>query len=258
MAGKEKLRKYPIYEELSEAYEYYNKELFGKDLPECIIILSKKEKSFGHFMPNNFVAFDDRDVKKHEIALNVQMFAIRKIELTLSTLVHEMCHLKTFEDGDYGRGGYHNKIWAKLMKGVGLVPSSTGREGGNETGQHVSHYIELGGLFERKTRTLLDNGFFISFVEYVSEEIKSFYEEEIKEREVRGKPGFYVDDNGEEFEGRTVSCGRDDNGKEIISIVEKGRNNKTLYLCPCDKRVWGKGGLNIKCNICGKNFKEIG
>jgi hypothetical protein len=44
---------------------------------------------------------------------------------------------------------YHNREWAAKMREVGLVPSDTGRPGGKETGQRVSHYIQPDGPFAR-------------------------------------------------------------------------------------------------------------
>jgi hypothetical protein len=92
-----KTREYPIYKELAEAYEFYNKELFKEyfkaELDDCIITLSDNERNFGHFFPNKFVSVEG-GINKHEIAMNIKMFAVRDIELTLSTLVHEMCHFK--------------------------------------------------------------------------------------------------------------------------------------------------------------------
>jgi len=257
MAEKKKERKYPIYEELGEAYEYYNKELFGNVLPECIIILSKKVNNFGHFMPLNYIPVDGDGKEKHEIALNITMFAIRELRLTLSTLVHEMCHLKTFEDGNYGRGCYHNKVWANLMRSVGLIPSSTGHEGGSETGQSVSHYIEEGGLFDVKTKKLIEKGFLISFVEKVREEIKSYTQEEAEKIAVPNKPGFYKDEEGNEFEGKVIKCGEDKKGQDLFKIVVKEKPTRSIYVCKCGTKLWGKRGLDIKCNECKKDFKEI-
>ncbi|QJW95146.1 hypothetical protein [Frigoriglobus tundricola] len=35
-----------------------------------------------------------------------------------------------------------------MMCDVGLIPSDTGEEGGKQTGQRMTHYIEKGGRFE--------------------------------------------------------------------------------------------------------------
>lgn len=41
------------------------------------------------------------------------------------------------------------------MRSIGLIPSATGKPGGKETGQKVSHYIEEGGPFARACAELL-------------------------------------------------------------------------------------------------------
>lgn len=256
MAEKNKEREYPIYKELGEAYDYYNKELFGDVLPRCIIVLSKNERNFGHFMPLNYISVKDGK-EVHEIALNITMFAVREIKLTLSTLVHEICHLKTFEDGNYGRGCYHNKVWANLMESIGLIPSSTGKEGGKRIGQHVSHYIENGGLFDKKTKILLNKGYLIPFVEKVRTEIKSYTEEEAEKIAIPAKPGFYLDNEGNEFEGKTIVCGGDKDGKDIVKIIVKEKQKRAVYTCSCGNRLWGRTGLDIRCNDCKRNFKEL-
>jgi len=248
--------KYPIYEELIEAYDFYNKELFGGVLPRCIVILSKNVNSYGHFMPQNYMSVKNEEEKKHEIAMNVEMFQVRDIELTLSTLVHEMCHLKTFEEGTYGRGGYHRKEWAYIMNKIGLIPSTTGKPGGSQTGQSVSHYIEKGGLFEIKTKELLKKGYIIPFVQRIQKEVKSYGLEELEKRRVKGKPGVFLDENNEEFEGKMIISGKDEKGEDIVKVLVKRKNERAIYVCSCGHRLWGKSGLKITCNECNNNFNE--
>jgi hypothetical protein len=60
-----------------------------------------------------------------------------------------MAHLWQHHYGTPSRGRYHNAEWAAKMKAVGLIPSHTGRPGGRETGQKMSHYIEEGGPYAR-------------------------------------------------------------------------------------------------------------
>jgi hypothetical protein len=54
--------------------------------------------------------------------------------------------------------GYHNKEWAKKMKAIGLYPSSTGKPGGNEFGQRVSHYIIANGAYSYSYDRLAETG----------------------------------------------------------------------------------------------------
>ena len=46
-----------------------------------------------------------------------------------------------------------------MMEDIGLMPSSTGEEGGKRTGQKMSHYIIPGGKFETITKILVGDNF---------------------------------------------------------------------------------------------------
>jgi hypothetical protein len=97
--------------------------------------------------------------------LTPRYFRERPVDQVLSTLVHEMTHLWQHHGGKPGRGGYHNREWAERMKLIGLHPSSTGKEGGQETGDSVSHYIVSAGPFEVAANELLMTGFAIAWTE---------------------------------------------------------------------------------------------
>ena len=90
----------------------------------------------------------DTEYGIHEISLTPNIFALTPKGI-FSGLVHEMVHLWQFEYGKPSRNGYHNKEWAWKMKEVGMIPSHTGKAGGKETGEKMSHYIERGGRFEK-------------------------------------------------------------------------------------------------------------
>ena len=70
-------------------------------------------------------------------------------------MCHESGHVWQHEYGNPGRGGYHNREWARKMHSIGLMPSSTGKPGGATTGDHMSHYIMEDGPFARACRTFL-------------------------------------------------------------------------------------------------------
>lgn len=152
------------YGELQSAYEFYNKQLFQDRLPACLITLSRGHaKALGYFCHKRFVQLNDGTKTTDEICLNPQYLKERTLEQSLSTLVHEMCHLEQAHFGKTSRGGYHNKQWGDLMKAVGLIPSNTGAPGGKETGQKMTHYIESNGAFQTKTQALVDGGFSLSW-----------------------------------------------------------------------------------------------
>lgn len=157
------------YTGLTLAYDHFNRELFEGRLPTCLITMQRKAKVYGYFAGGRFDARDGGDVTD-EIAMNPSHFKDRRIEETLSTLVHEMTHVEQHHHGKASRTGYHNKQWAGLMRRVGLIPSSTGAPGGKETGQRVSHYIEQGGGFERACAALTDTAFTLPYIELWDEE----------------------------------------------------------------------------------------
>jgi len=255
---KKRMTDFPIYKELAMAYDYYNKELFGDSLPLCILRLTKKDGCMGYFHAKQYESSDKTEIA-HEIAMNVNMMALRIPEDTLATVVHEMVHLKLHELDKGGRSFYHNKAFAQEMRRVGLVASATGREGGAETGQRMSHYIERGGIFEKKTREFLNKGFFLPFVAKIEKSIVSYPYEKVEKMTV-GR-NMFKDDNGRVFKGKPVKCGFDKSGKPLIKIVveddeEKEKWKRYLYKCKCDDvSVWGRKGLRLVCKECEHELK---
>jgi hypothetical protein len=137
-----------IYGALERAYRFFNEELFGNDLPPVLFTLQHKGKgTLGYYASKRF---EGRKSKRStdEIALNPMHFKRPLIEI-LGTIVHQLVHLWQQHHDVPSRGGYHNRRWASKMMEVGLHPSETGRPGGKTTGQRMSHYLILGGPFDR-------------------------------------------------------------------------------------------------------------
>ena len=153
-----------IYDDFNMAYDFFNEQLFNRQLPRCLITMQRKNKAFGYFAGERFGTPTGED-KTDEIALHPSHFKDRSTEEVLSTLVHEMAHLWQHHFGKLSRAGYHNKEWASKMKDIGLLPSSTGAPGGKETGQKVSHYISETGPFARVCADLVNQGFIVPYVE---------------------------------------------------------------------------------------------
>ena len=137
------------YTSLDAAYDHFNRELFSGKLPPCLITMQRHKGAYGYFSGDRFASLDNPDEVTDEIALNPAHFAGRTPTATLSTLVHEMCHLWQHHFGKPPRRSYHSKEWAAKMREVGLIPTDTGQIGGKDTGQKVTHIIEEGGRFER-------------------------------------------------------------------------------------------------------------
>ncbi|MEM8945035.1 MAG: SprT-like domain-containing protein [Planctomycetota bacterium] len=147
------------YGELQHAYDFYNRRLFQSQLPNCLITMQRQRGAYGYFSGNRWKA---ARAKTDEIALNPEHFRVGLRE-TLSTLVHEMCHLWQHHFGKPGRRGYHNREWAEKMLEVGLHPSSTGQSGGKMTGDRMGDYIIRNDRFDVVTRELLAGGFKITW-----------------------------------------------------------------------------------------------
>lgn len=98
----------------------------------------------GYFAPERW---KDEHLPLHEIALTPQSLDRQPIEV-VSTIVHEMVHEWQQEYGRPSRSGYHNKEWGNKMIEIGLHPSNTGKVGGKQTGQQMTHYVIDGGRFE--------------------------------------------------------------------------------------------------------------
>ena len=144
-----------------------------------------------------------------------------------------MCHLWQWDFGNPSRNGYHNKEWAAKMKELGLIPSNTGKPGGKETGQKMTHYIEEGGRYQ-KAFNRMPKKHILPFTSLEGEIMKSLIEG-------NGSPG--SEDN------------KDEQGKRLRKLHPVSRN-KTKYSCHgCKTNVWGKPGLRIRCENCDQSFE---
>lgn len=150
-----------IYSELQFAYDFFNVELFNRQLPQCVITLQRDKRSYGFFANDRFRRKDG--LTTDEIALNPDHMSERSDIDVLSTLVHEMCHQWQQHLGEPSRRCYHDREWAKRMREVGLHPSDTGQPGGKQTGQRMSHYIMHPGPFALACERLLAQGFTLSW-----------------------------------------------------------------------------------------------
>jgi len=194
------------YDPLQLAYEALNRALFEGALPNCLITLQRHKKSYGYFCGDRFARTDG--TLSDEIALNPSHFRDRPQQEVLATLAHEMVHLWQHHFGKPGRGRYHNLEWAEKMKAIGLQPTSTGKEGGAETGDVMDHMIVADGPFDRTARKLLARGLVVSWTEQPD-----------KRAEARAE----LDPDGK-------------SGKRV------------RYLCPHgDMRAWAKHGAKLVC-----------
>ncbi|EDL52175.1 zinc metalloproteinase Mpr protein [Vibrio mediterranei AK1] len=223
------------YEELQVAYDYFNEHLFEDELPPCLITLQREKKTYGYFSAERFVSREGETTD--EIALNPAYFAVCPPEEIMQTLVHEMVHLWQHHFGNKGRGGYHNKEWADKMESLGLMPSSTGQEGGARTGDKMADYIIEGGVFEQLCNDLYRGDFKISWAD------KFPAKEKVKEAIANGT----LEDIKVELSDWGVSV--DDDGELIV--MSETKPTRVKFTCPkCTSSAWGKPSLHLICGDC--------
>ncbi|GLR89762.1 SprT-like domain-containing protein [Bradyrhizobium iriomotense] len=203
------------YGALVHAYRKFNDRLFAGELPNCLITVQHLRGAYGCFGGNRFISRDGINVSD-QIILNQRFWGSRRSDAeNLSTLVHEMVHLWQHHFGKTGRGGYHNRQFARKMFEVGLVTSDTGAPGGKPIGR-VSHYIKDGGLFDQVCSGLLNTGYVIPYVEL----------------EAKNDTGLV---------------------RRLISKAES-KTGYFCPNCDPPVRVWGKPRLKINCGFCEGAF----
>ena len=149
-----------LYGSLQEAFDHCNVALFGGRLEGVVITLANTANSLGYFHAEQFqTRGEDAEDIRSQINLSPAKFAGRTDKEILSTLIHEMCHLLQFLEGDNGpRARGHNVEWARMMEERGLQPSSDGTPDGRRTGRRMTHIIIPGGPFDRAAQGLIGSG----------------------------------------------------------------------------------------------------
>jgi predicted SprT family Zn-dependent metalloprotease len=147
------------YKGFQKAYDFFNAELFGGALPHVLVTLQRHAKAKGYLAPDRFTGRAGRKTTAHELALNPDQFTGCTDEEILSTLAHERAHVWQQTQGEPPTRCYHDREWAAKMKEIGLQPTSTGKPGGKETGQSVTHIIVPGGPYARAYAKLKATGF---------------------------------------------------------------------------------------------------
>jgi predicted SprT family Zn-dependent metalloprotease len=217
-----------FYELFQFIYDYMNERLFKNELPKCMIVITRKNQTFGYFSPESWI--NEKKVKSDEIAINPTLFKKFPLLEILQTVAHEMCHLWQYHFGSPSRRTYHNKEWAEKMIQIGLMPSDTGKEGGKMVGQKMGDYPIKGGLFSDLAEEILEK-------EYFS---KLWYDRSSYVTAVSS------DENGNEEESEN------EEGEE-----EEKKKTRYKYSCSCGINVWGKKDLKIICGSCGMDFEMV-
>lgn len=243
-----------LYDEIQGAYAFFNEVLFGGKLPGCLFTLQRKSNTFGYYSESRFLRRNG-DGKSDELALNPAFFAHRRVEQTLSTLVHEQVHQWQAHFGKRSRGGYHNAEWADKMESIGLMPSNTGEPGGKRHGQQMTHYIIEGGPFDVACKELISQGRMLSWIDVVAKRVPM-------------SPVLMYGPDGEPGEPAPADPTIDIPALTIAGLIQPvpGKDdprNKRKYLCPsCRLNVWGKPGLSgklacVECEVALVDSREF-
>ena len=219
------------YLALNGAYKYFNRKLFGGELPGCILNFSRKKNTHGFMAPERWRRVGEEEHSIHEISLTPTTLYREPFEV-FSTLVHEMAHLWQWDFGNPSRSGYHNKEWAVKMIEIGLIPSDTGQRGGKQTGQQMTHYIEKNGKYEKAFHSM-SKKFTLPFTSLEGDIMRSLLS--------GGAGGINVD-----------------GGKRSKKSLMPRSRNKTKYSCPsCKVNVWGRPNLKIRCEDCDQLYEIV-
>ncbi len=229
-----------MYAELQQAYDHFNLELFGNELPPCLITLQRQKRTQGNFSAGRFAHRNGTRVD--EIAMNPSFFAVQGIMDCMQTMVHEQAHAWQHHFGTPGRARYHNAEWAEKMKSIGLMPSDTGRPGGKMTGDSMSDYVAEGGPFEIAFKKLMTKNFALSWldrfpvsIEHLAQTLHQLPEE------------VQVAISDEEIESLSI---------QLVDHEDK-KQGTVRYTCPlCTAKVWGKAKLAIACMPCKQQMMQ--
>ncbi|GAA5483993.1 SprT-like domain-containing protein [Haloferula sargassicola] len=231
------------YVTLSDCYDAFNERLFGGQLRGCVLTFEDRGQHFGYFREGGFVGHDGE--RRDEICLNPQFFLASSGDLELlQTLVHEQVHQWQYQFGTPSRRTYHNREWANKMLAVGLVPSTTGKPGGNMVGQKMADYPQEGGPFLRIAEEVL-----------ADKQLIRWYKEGAVIRRAQEYAAAPVEEVPPMVAAVAASMpAQAATGEAPAHPV--AAPSKVSYRCPeCSARAWGKPGLSL---ICGKCFDAGG
>lgn len=109
---------------LEKLFDMLNEDFFDGELAKPIITLIPSSRSYGHYSVNEIWSVKGEEANRHEINIATGTLS-RPIEETVSTLLHEMCHLWNNENRntqDCSRGGmYHSRVFKEAAESHGLI-----------------------------------------------------------------------------------------------------------------------------------------
>ena len=204
-----------MYVPLLQAFNHFNNELFGGELPHCLVTIRAKGRTQGFYHAKRFAALGSKAVTD-EIAMNPAYFPADPLREIAGTFVHEMTHHWQAHHGAPPRNGYHDRQWAAKMRSIGLQPSDTEAVDGRQTGYHMSHYIIENGAFALSFERLEASGWQIRWGEAIA---------------------------------ATPAGGGEGAGEGVVGGPEPKR---LKFVCPgCGQNVYGSPKTAVRCDPCG-------
>ena len=278
------------YSTLQHAYSFFNSELFEGSLPEVIFTYSRIGRVMGYATIARWV--NSSSQKIDEVSINPEYFAKHPLIEICQTLCHEMVHIWQAHFGRPSRRGYHNREWAAKMESLGLKASSTGKPGGDETGESMMDYVLLFDRFHCAFIKLVETGYELPWMDrypifrvegpvlaydlegqsyaldkhFKPESGKSIPLSMSKTSSLDGLPYSEVelarlaDVIEEEIDRPRWSdlYGNNDDGLDsLFSSKPVQKSGRVKYVCKCcHAQVWGKPHLNIGCLDCQREMEE--
>lgn len=222
-----------IYDFLNQVCSAINEKCFNSELPEVLLTVKGKGRVFGYYKRHAFISHDGNIAD--EIAVNPAYFATHGFKELLQTLAHEMCHQWQYNFGTPSNRAYHNREFAEKMKSIGLIPSSTGKEGGKETGQHMADYMAETGLLPDLFKELEEKGVYIPWYERLSKKVEG-------QNLANNAPSEVISADG-------------------LTSTTSANTTRARYTHQCEGEskptvIYGKPNLSINCGVCGKAWEQ--
>jgi hypothetical protein len=190
------------------SFSHFNERLFDGELPHPLFTYTR----LTCVVQLRWEYYADRDGRRaHGLAFNAARLKTLTDEERLSVLVYGMAQMKRYLTLPRPTDGYCDAGLARIMSDVGLIPSSTGEQGGAKTGYRMGYIIEPGGPFDAACRDLLATGFTIKYIEKAG--LANVGEAEAKRMRKNG--------------------------------------SKTKFSCSeCKQNAWAKHTAKLKCGAC--------
>jgi predicted SprT family Zn-dependent metalloprotease len=210
------------------------------------------------------------DARRHvdELAINPEYWLGRPLLEVLQTLTHEQCHVWQNHFGDPGRRSYHNREWADKMVSIGLMPSSTGRPGGKQTGEHMNDYVLSGGAFQKAAEELMATGFGLPWLDRSvapGDQCVEIYDEAGVRAEVSASSdhalALATPIGAAFFDIKPAASSPEETeavNDPILFEVAAKKPTRMKYRCEgCQNQAWGKPEMNLVCGDCDRSFVTV-